>query len=579
MPTLANLAKIGMNAHHDRLKRDAVKSGLAVSQKKASEYKKYERDPIGYIEARFGGILTDEQKEICLSLLGRKITCVQASHGVGKSYLSALLALWFVEAVEGRVITTAPTARQVGEIIWGEIRKRNKAFTVGGRYTSSPYHKLVLIEDKAWAIGFAAEDRNTNAFQGLHAEKLLIIIDEACGVTEEIWGGASSCLTGDFNMMLAIGNPVTVDNPFQLQCSRHAIHIPVWGHPNVNWAYEKHPDGIHRLKPEIKELIVNPENGEILGQEQWPDDPRLQKDIIPGAVSIAWIEDIARPHGESSGWWLSRVEGRFPLDAENSLVPRSWFREARHRYDSNPEYWDNLAHVQPHRGGMDIGDGSDPHALAVWRGPTLYTVNEYQTQGDRLDLARAAGKAIRWLAETNGRLAIDSTGVGSGVDSMVLEAIHQNKVSELILSVDDVSDALPSLNNCGCSGIKWSRKADPSGYNPDSFTGAGALKYQQCFALRRAFELGELAIAPLGDLETKLEDELCGIYWEELSDGKLKVEPKAKTKKRLKRSPNLADAVVMGYSENCGHISADMLAIVERETPKEDVVLTREMFG
>ena len=565
MTTLAKLAKIGIQAHHDRLKQQAIQSRQTVQKSKPNPWTKYERDPIAYIENRFGAMLTDRQKEICESLLNRKITAVQASHGCGKSYLAAKLALWFIEAVQGRVITTAPTDRQVKEIIWGEIRKSNKDFGMGARHTASPYQKLVLIPDQAWAIGFAAEDRNTNAFQGLHAEKLLIIIDEACGVTEEIWGGASSCLTGDFNMMLAIGNPVTVDNPFHQQCSRQAIHIPVWDHPNVAWAYEKHSDGIHRLKPDIKELILNPENGEILGQEKWPDDPRLRKDVIPGAVSIAWIEDVARPHGETSGWWLSRVEGRFPLDAENSLIPRSWFQEARHRYDANKEYYDNLASVQPWRAALDIGDGSDPHALAAWKGPVLYKVEEYPTQGDRLDIVRAAGKGIRWLASHGGRLSVDSTGVGSGADSIILEAIYENTIPP---SLEAIADDLPTelaLSDCVCTGVKWSEKADPHGFEPHKFKGAGALKYQQCFGLRKAFENGEVAIAPLGDLESRLEDELCGIYWEEKSDGEVKIEPKAKTRKRLKRSPNLADAVVMSHADNAPLITSDMFLTASRE--------------
>ncbi|MEO1256723.1 MAG: hypothetical protein AAFY41_17815, partial [Bacteroidota bacterium] len=68
-------------------------------------------------------LLTDEQRKILLSIRDRTVTNVQAAHGVGKSFLAGTICvLWWVFACQGLCITTAPTKRQVEEILWREVR-------------------------------------------------------------------------------------------------------------------------------------------------------------------------------------------------------------------------------------------------------------------------------------------------------------------------------------------------------------------------------------------------------------------------------------------------------------------------
>jgi hypothetical protein len=60
------------------------------------------------------------------------------------------------------------------------------------------------------------------------------------------------------------------------------------------------------------------------------------------------------------------------------------------RYNANPEYWDALATSDIWRLGLDVGDGQDNHALAIWRGPVLYDVQIHPTVGDRMNTIRPA---------------------------------------------------------------------------------------------------------------------------------------------------------------------------------------------
>jgi hypothetical protein len=55
-------------------------------------------------------------------------------------------------------------------------------------------------------------------------------------------------------------------------------------------------------------------------------------------------------------------------------------------------------------------------------------------------------------------------------------------------------------------------------------------------------------LAPLGEYEDEVMDDLAGTYYEETSKGRTKIEDKEKTRKRLHRSPDCGDAVIYGWA-------------------------------
>jgi len=487
---------------------DCTKNGNGILSGKSSkiDFKKYALDPVGFIEKDLKENLTAEQKAIAQSVVENRETNVQACHGSGKSFLSARLVIWWVFCVGGLAITTAPTARQVNKILWGEIRKvyDKRRKKLGGERGVL----FLRVDESAHAFGFTAKHTSSDAFQGIHSDRLLIVIDESSGISEEIDSGAQSCVTGAHNRLLRIGNPLRKGTPFYKACVRSHIRIPAWNHPNVSWAYT----ATGRLKPEVAKWILDPK-GEVLSQDRWAE---AYRDRIPGAVSVQWIEEARTRYGENSPFWMARVEGLFPADDVEGIVPLSWLLEARRRYDDNPDYWDNLAATYDWRLGGDVGDGGDDHGLALWRGPVLYKVATYATKGDREDVTRFARVLAKEASSLGGavQIAIDRTGVGAGTLASLLESGHL------------------------ATGCSFGASAENKAQYKDR-------KTELYWEFRESLRRGEMAIAPLGEIEERLFEDLSSIRYQLLTSGQIKTEEKPKTRARIKRSPDAGDAAII----------------------------------
>lgn len=485
-------------------------------------FSQYAHNPIGFCIDILKIKPTTEQELVILSVRDRSITNVKAAHGVGKSLIAACIVLWFVFAVGGVAITTAPTEDQVKQILWAEVRKlydKHKHKLRGKRG-----ELFVRYSESARAYGFSSRNYDSNSFQGKHGEKLLLIGDEYDGITEIIDDGFRSCLTGSENRGLRIGNPIDPQSTLAKACLKdpHHITISAWSHPNVAWAYEEQyvdPNDpakgiIHRLKPEIATLIVG-EDGRVKERSLWPDHPLLQPEVIPGAISVKWIEDARIDKGENSPFWISRVEGKYPTDNTDGIIPKSWLLEARSRYDADPDYWDELASNFNWVLGLDVADGGDNHALAVLRGPVLYQVTLHPTLGDMLDTVRAAEIAENKMLQLGGesRVVVDNTGVGAGT--------------------------LGILRKKG-----WLATGCKFGDGPEEKEQYFNRKAELYWTFRELLREGKIAIAPLGEKEDYIFDDLAATRYFTNTKDQIVCEPKEKTKARLGRSPDSEAAII-----------------------------------
>lgn len=462
----------------------------------ARNFEAYRDDPIGFFTEVLGYHPTAPQKRIVSHLLQNRETNVQAAHGVGKTSLCAAITAFWIFVRHGLVITTAPTHRQVEKLLWGEVRQLYQPLReiLGGAMPDvAPELKLTAT---AQGYGFTARHNNSNAFQGVHSRHgLLVIEDEACGISQEIDDGATSCVAGSADKILRVGNPIVSGTPFHDNCKRSAIVIPVWEHPNVRDYYQL-CGKTYQLKPEY----LNPAS--------WPTPSAYP---VPGAVSIDWIESTRKRKGENSPYWISRVEGRFPDSNAAALVPAAWFDMAVARHDEK--------NVKPSamRWGVDVGDRHDAHAIAAFSGYELVYLEEIAVVGDGMD----SDRLVRHLMEVAGKnetIAIDATGVGAGVVSQMRTAGY---------TVRDV--------------FFGGRADDNTAYQ--NWVAEAGWKFREAMQPPN----GSIIIAPDCEYLDALAQEFDRTYYKENSNSKTGLEPKDETKKRLGRSPNLRDAVLLAF--------------------------------
>ena len=198
------------------------------------------KDPIFFLTDILGVDPWEKQCEIIESVRDNDNTCVASGHGVGKTFISACTTLWFLYChYMSRVITTAPTNRQVEHILWAEIWSlhRNSRVPLGGKLLKMS----LTISEKHYALGLATDD--SDKFQGHHARHLLLVMDEAPGIEPAIFEASKGILTQAHSKSLLIGNPTSPSGPFFDSFKSkyfNPIHISCYDSPAIKEP-EKYP--------------------------------------------------------------------------------------------------------------------------------------------------------------------------------------------------------------------------------------------------------------------------------------------------------------------------------------------------
>lgn len=476
---IGQLVKAG-DTRQLRLLRDHVKTHVdrkGVNERAA----KYRRNPVRWVNQRLGQVVWSKQGEIMQSVRDHRRTAVRSGHGVGKSHTASLIACWWLDTHppgEAFVVTTAPTAAQVRAILWRYIRRNHKRGKLPGRVNQTEW----LIDEELVAFGRKPADQDEDAFQGIHARYVLVIIDEACGVPEQLWIAADALTTNVDCRMMAIGNP---DNP--------ASHFRKVCQPGSGW----NVIGISSL-----------------------DSPNFTGEEVPPEVALAlvgreWIEEKAREWGEDNPLYRSKVLGEFSPDAPNQVVRASDVAACRVGRDE-PHPPDALLPVEL---GVDVGGGGDETVIRERRG--VQAGREWRAHTDRPE--KIAPLVLAALRETGATaVKVDSIGVGFGVIGELRNAQSRSEHTAQIVGV-----------NVG---------EKPS--EPGKFVNLRAELWWEIargLSERRGWDLSaaenaDAAVAQM--LEPR---------WDADPQGRIRVEKKEEIIKRLGRSPDNADALILAY--------------------------------
>ncbi len=142
---------------------------------------RWRRDPAAWARERLGVHLWSVQEAVADSVATNRRTAVKSSHGIGKSWVAAMLTCWWIDVHppgEAVAVTTAPTAKQVSAVLWREIRQMHRKGGLPGRVTLDNEWKL--DDDDLVGLGRKPADHDDHGFQGIHRRYVLAILDEAC---------------------------------------------------------------------------------------------------------------------------------------------------------------------------------------------------------------------------------------------------------------------------------------------------------------------------------------------------------------------------------------------------------------
>ena len=236
-----------------------------------------------------------------MALAGWRDVVVQSSTGTGKTFLAALITLWFLDVFpDSKVITLAPKEDQLKLNLWGEIHKFQDQFL--SEKPKAKFNVLSIEINKHWrAEGFVAavsagEEVSSKA-AGMHAEHMLFIIDETQGVDKAILEAIENTCTAPHNLRLALGNPRHKEDQLHQLYLREdfvSIRVSSYDHPNV--------------------VLNDPAK-----------DVREHDIIVPGAISWKSIDQRRKKYGPEPDYYNNNptykalVRGMVPAGSELSL--------------------------------------------------------------------------------------------------------------------------------------------------------------------------------------------------------------------------------------------------------------------
>ena len=257
--------------------------------------------PVEFARKALGASLYPKQEEMLWAVASQPRVSVAGANGTGKDFAAAIAAVWWlVHFPKSMVVITAPSFRQVNDIVFAEMRSALERKQVANPWGFKAFRKPHIVDlkdrDEHFAIGFTAPESVGGygmslgkGMLGYHSPNQLVIISEAHGVAPSHFEAMRRLNPA---CVLMTGNPFSSSGEFydshhEDSHKHHTIRLSAFDTPN--------------LRPDA------PERG-------WPQ--------FPGMVSRMDVENRRIDWGEDSPLYQAGILGEFPDSLDDTLVPR-----------------------------------------------------------------------------------------------------------------------------------------------------------------------------------------------------------------------------------------------------------------
>ena len=349
----------------------------------------YVHDPVGFIRdcVKFkpGQGLTDYQAEIIGDLPRVKRIAVRGPRGLGKSTTASLVVLWFAitrdaAGIDWKIATTAGSWSQLTEYLWPEINKWSMVLDwekVGRPPFSSRTEMMKSQMRLRHGLALAASPDKPEKIEGLHADAVLIILDEAKIIPPDIFDSIEGSFSG-------------AGDDSGLEAYALAISTP--GEPAGRF-YD-----IHRRAPGLEDWHVR--------------HVTLDEAVKAGRMTHEWAGKRKTLWGETSALYQNHVLGEFCADDEDAVIPLRWVEAAFERWREweragKPDQ-DGIKSV-----GVDVArSGLDKTVAAIRHGDVITAIQAWA----KADTMETTGRVKGIMeGEAGATAVVDVIGIGAGV--------------------------------------------------------------------------------------------------------------------------------------------------------------------
>ena len=470
--------------------------------------------PVGYAKAVLGHDHWKMQQDILNSVAQNRRTAVKSCNSSGKTFLAADAVLWWVtQYPDGIALTTAPGWVQVEKLLWGEIRRSLQNSKI--KYPKPNLTELKLAEGN-YAVGISTNE--STRFQGFKGGHVLIVLDEAPGVSAEVWEALQGLRAGGEVHILAIGNPTLIGGEFHdafttKRDTWKTFTISAFDTPNLKdlyleWQIEN-PD-----KPgELITTRMGTGNTDLMSLSE--ED--LDRNPFPYLCARRWVKEMFTEWGPEHPFFQSRVAGDFPTQGDDVLIPLAWLERCKNKPAPEPPVLEingrRFDKKKNKRAGLDVaGPGESETVLTILEEDHVILMKAWPTPDPRGEVVAELNKHKADLERVN----VDSVGIGYGM--------------YLHLADEFGKDIVKAVN----VGLK--------ARDDKKFVNAKAEYY---WGLRMRVQAGDLT----GLADEKALGQLTSIKYKQNPRGQIVIEGKDEMRKRGVKSPDRAESVMLAQAE------------------------------
>ncbi|MFN2510921.1 MAG: hypothetical protein ABR568_05685 [Pyrinomonadaceae bacterium] len=260
-------------------------------------------------------------------------------------------------------------------------------------------------------------------------------------------------------------------------------------------------------------------------EDWWVRHVTLEECITAGRVSREWAEQRKKQWGEKSAVYQNRVLGEFCATDEDSVIPLAWIELANERWAEWEETKEWAAFTSV---GVDVSrsQSGDKTCLAL-RHENVITEIRRSTE---VEVMSVTGQVAGILRKRGGQAVVDVIGIGAGV----VDRLRELKLNVVAFNASEKSNA-----------------TDTSGEL--EFLNLRAAAWWHLRELLDPANGEDIALPP----DDELTGDLTAPHWKVTSAGKIQIESKDDIRRRLGRSTDTGDPVVMAFYEKPKRVPHD----------------------